>query len=168
MSCRDTGAEKIVEVRSDDWKARQRTETERAAAEQAERKAEMAAALERAAPLRLRSALLQRPCSVKQLRKPQQKRLREARMILNSGGTSKVTIKHIAIAPRWRQRSRQEWLVPVVLERRCVLPPHGWATRRQLNETSASCAMVTSGDSSTCGLKVVANTGEIIAPKSLL
>ena len=48
------------------------------------------------APLRLRSTLQQRPCCVKQL-------------ILNSGCTLKVTIKHIAIAPRWRQRSRQEW-----------------------------------------------------------
>ena len=39
-------------------------------------------------------------------------------------------------------------LVPVVLAQRCVSQPHGWATRRQLNETSASCAMMTRGDSS--------------------
>ena len=44
---------------------------------------------------------------------------------------------------------RQEWLVPVVLAQRCVSQPNGWATRRHLNETSASCAMGTRGDSST-------------------
>ena len=49
LRAESTGAERIVETRSDDRKARQGTETERVAAEQAEGKAGMAVALEKAA-----------------------------------------------------------------------------------------------------------------------
>ena len=81
-------------------------------------------------PLRLRSALLQRPCSVEQLRKPQQKRL--ARMILNF---------------------RVAWLGDKKTAQRDIGELRNGDQRRLLDRG---------------GLNVVANTGEIIAPKSLL